>query len=192
MLEKGWNHRLAQAEAQAKALGAELVKIEREVSQFLDRILEASVPSVIAAYEERIRKLEEEKHLINERMADAGRPASSFGDTFRTALAFLSNPWNLWSSGHLEARRTVLKLAFARRLEYSREEGFRTMDLTLPFKVLGGLKAGVGEMARPKGFEPLTPRFVVWCSIQLSYGRLKRNGHLEGGGQRLKIAVTSF
>jgi hypothetical protein len=29
------------------------------------------------------------------------------------------------------------------------------------------------EMARPKGFEPLTPRFVVWCSIQLSYGRIR-------------------
>jgi hypothetical protein len=31
-------------------------------------------------------------------------------------------------------------------------------------------------MARPKRFELLTPRFVVWCSIQLSYGRA-----LEGG-----------
>ena len=26
-------------------------------------------------------------------------------------------------------------------------------------------------MERPKRFELLTPRFVVWCSIQLSYGR---------------------
>jgi site-specific DNA recombinase len=26
--------------------------------------------------------------------------------------------------------------------------------------------------ARRKGFEPLTPRFEVWCSIQLSYRRL--------------------
>lgn len=27
-------------------------------------------------------------------------------------------------------------------------------------------------MARPEGFEPPTPKFVAWCSIQLSYGRL--------------------
>ena len=26
-------------------------------------------------------------------------------------------------------------------------------------------------MARPEGLEPATPRFVVWYSIQLSYGR---------------------
>jgi hypothetical protein len=26
-------------------------------------------------------------------------------------------------------------------------------------------------LARRKGFEPLTPRFEVWCSIQLSYRR---------------------
>jgi hypothetical protein len=28
-------------------------------------------------------------------------------------------------------------------------------------------------LARPKRFELLTPRFVVWCSIQLSYGRFR-------------------
>ena len=30
------------------------------------------------------------------------------------------------------------------------------------------------NLARPKRFELLTPRFVVWCSIQLSYGRFAR------------------
>ena len=28
------------------------------------------------------------------------------------------------------------------------------------------------QLARPERFELPTPRFVVWCSIQLSYGRL--------------------
>jgi hypothetical protein len=27
------------------------------------------------------------------------------------------------------------------------------------------------EVARSEGFEPPTPRFEVWCSIQLSYER---------------------
>ena len=30
------------------------------------------------------------------------------------------------------------------------------------------------RLARRGGFEPPTPRFVVWCSIQLSYGRAMR------------------
>jgi hypothetical protein len=31
------------------------------------------------------------------------------------------------------------------------------------------------SLARRKGFEPLTPRFEVWCSIQLSYRRSRRD-----------------
>ena len=31
-----------------------------------------------------------------------------------------------------------------------------------------------GLVARPERFERPTPRFVVWCSIQLSYGRICR------------------
>ena len=53
----------------------------------------------------------------------------------------------------------------------------------------GGELAGEGaqlwmRMARPKGFEPLTPRFVVWCSIQLSYGRAHRWQGSEGPRHR--------
>jgi hypothetical protein len=36
-------------------------------------------------------------------------------------------------------------------------------------------------LARPKRFELLTPRFVVWCSIQLSYGRRSQANGRDGG-----------
>src|SRR5216683_794048 len=31
------------------------------------------------------------------------------------------------------------------------------------------------KLARPRGVEPPTPRSVIWCSIQLSYGRVPRS-----------------
>ena len=43
-------------------------------------------------------------------------------------------------------------------------------------------------MARPKRFELLTPRFVVWCSIQLSYGRVFR----EQTGRLDKISLNDI
>ena len=43
-------------------------------------------------------------------------------------------------------------------------------------------------MARPEGFEPPAPRFVVWCSIQLSYGRAG-DGHI-GGAFRVRKSVA--
>lgn len=116
---------------------------------------------MIATYEDRVRKLEEDKLLIRERMANAGRPKSSFENTLRTVLTFLSNPWKLWNSDRLDDKRAVLKLAFADNLRYARGQGFRTADLSLPFKLLDALeKPGTG-VARPEGFEPPALRFVV-------------------------------
>ena len=39
------------------------------------------------------------------------------------------------------------------------------------------------KMARRGGFEPPTPRFVVWCSIQLSYRRLDDQAVFYGVAQ---------
>jgi hypothetical protein len=52
------------------------------------------------------------------------------------------------------------------------------------------------KMARPERFERPTPRFVVWCSIQLSYGRVFRvtlglNGPLHQKSNR-KVAKERF
>ena len=152
-----WNHRLASGEARGRALKKELTNIEKQVGQLLDRITETTVPSVITAYENRIRKLEEQKLLLIEKIETAGRPLRSFDEALRTAMEFLASPWKLWSSEVLEQRRTVLKLAFADRLAYARNEGFRTANLSLPFRMLQSLCDPQNVMASPTGFEPVLP-----------------------------------
>ena len=57
------------------------------------------------------------------------------------------------------------------RITGSKSESQRTLVAASSAKI-GGRAQFCTEMARPKRFELLTPRFVVWCSIQLSYGRL--------------------
>jgi hypothetical protein len=45
-------------------------------------------------------------------------------------------------------------------------------------------------MARPKRFELLTPRFVVWCSIQLSYGRAMGSDDTAQAGRSFDPAAN--
>jgi hypothetical protein len=46
------------------------------------------------------------------------------------------------------------------------------------------ISVGENWWARPKRFELLTPRFVVWCSIQLSCGRVSDfNGLAHSAGE---------
>jgi site-specific DNA recombinase len=154
MFEDVWNHRLANTNTQVQAHKTELIVIERKVEQFLDRIADADVPSVVKTYEDRIRKLEVEKAALNEKITRCGQPARGFDEKLRTALEFLANPCKLWGSPRLEDRRTVLKLAFAGRISYLRNEGFRTPNFSFPFRFLADVSAGRIEVASPRGFEP--------------------------------------
>ena len=133
------------------------MKLDKQVGQFLDRIAYTDTPSVINAYEKRIRQLEEKKIVINENIAKSWKPLRGLEETFRTALDFLVNPCNLWNSERLEDKRTVLKLAFSDRLTYDRNKGFRTAILAFPFKYLEAFQGSEIAMARPKRFELLTP-----------------------------------
>ena len=54
-------------------------------------------------------------------------------------------------------------------------------------------------MARPEGFEPPTPKFVVWCSIQLSYGRILAargqkapSGKVAGAAKPLSLVARAI
>ena len=89
-------------------------------------------------------------------MAENDQPRIPFREAYRTAFEFLANPWNLWQSDRFEDKRSVLKLVFADRLTYVRNQGYRTEKSTLPFKALGAFYDSESEMASRGGLEPPT------------------------------------
>ena len=95
--------------------------------------------------------LERDKAFLNEKVALCGRPLQSPDEIFRTTTDFLASPWILWESDDFEERRTVLKLAFSQRIQFHREEGFRTPETAYPFKVLEAFHAPDVKMARRAG-----------------------------------------
>jgi site-specific DNA recombinase len=125
----------------------------------LDRNVEASNDSVVAAYEKRIAKLEREKVLALEKLSSAGKPKHTFEESLEHAMRFLANPWHVWDNSDLAMKKTVLRLASAEPLPYCRNQGLRTPNLAFPFKALGEICSGKSEMAHPTGFEPVTSAF---------------------------------
>ncbi|MEM9383688.1 MAG: hypothetical protein AAGA68_01400 [Pseudomonadota bacterium] len=157
MFREIWDSRLASAQERGAALRKQLAGVDRKVEALLDRIADTQVDSVAKAYEGKVRKLQEERIALEEKIEKIGKPRTGFDEALRTPLAFLANPLKLWSSNSLEARQTVLKLAFIEKLVFDRSRGLRTPETALPFRVLEELTGGNLKMARPEGFEPPTP-----------------------------------
>lgn len=136
MFKHAWNQRSDQAQEILESNQRQIKAVEKQVETLLERIMESSNVTVIRAYEGKIAELEHSKIILAEQLAKQAEPKGSFEGKLEPVLTFLSNPWKLWETGNIALRRTVLKLAFADRIQYDRNQGPRTPEIALPFKVL--------------------------------------------------------
>ncbi len=159
MMKDIWEQRARSIKALQSSWAKEIKSIERQIGGLVDRVLDTSSPALITAYESKIQGLESDKIRIAERLALSDAPRGNLEAATRTAFAFLSSPWNLWKNGQIEDKRAVLRLTFSDRLAYTRNEGFRTAEkekLSLPFKLLGNIRAPKCGVVEPDGIEPTT------------------------------------
>ena len=163
MFKDAWDRRRSETTAIRAAVRRNIDKAEKQIAHLLDRIVEASTPSVITAYEHRIADLEREKLVLAEKLETGGRPQRPFDEMFELALGFLASPCDLWHSGHLANRRCALNLVFSDRLTYCRNEGFRTPKTSFVFKALEGISNGNFSMA--ERVAPQLFRFIFYFQL---------------------------
>jgi site-specific DNA recombinase len=153
MFEALWNHREASQQVHKETLEKQIQATEGKVDKLLERIVEAESPLVVKAFEKKIHKLQDNQRVMEEKIGQCGRPLRPYDDMYRTSLQFLENPHKIWALGRFEDKRAVLKLAFANRLTYVRNEGYRTPDLSMPFKVLGNFFGHENKMVPKRRLE---------------------------------------
>jgi hypothetical protein len=136
LFRHAWDQRMAQAQESIRSGQRQIKAVEKQIEALLARIMESNNITVIEAYEDKITKLQRSKIILDEQLANQAAPQGSYAEKLEPVLTFLANPWKLWETGNVALRRTVLKLAFADRIQYDRNEGARTSKISLPFKVL--------------------------------------------------------
>lgn len=141
MFKDAWDQGAAHTQTRLRALRAERDRINTSIDKMLDAVTQVSSPAVIASFERKIGEMENQRLVVEERMAVSENPRASFDESVRTALAFLRTPWKLWSFGDYDHKRLLLKLAFTKRVEWVLKEGFRTAELALPFRALANFSS---------------------------------------------------
>jgi site-specific DNA recombinase len=131
-----WGQRSTQVLSMARTIDDRSKQLTKEITALVDRIVKSTSEGAVTAFERRIADLERERLLLDERKRAGGKPVRTFDECFKLALEFFANPSKLWETGDFQSRRLTIRMTFAGHLAYCPESGFRTPELSTPFKLL--------------------------------------------------------
>ena len=164
-----WNRQTDHHAQEQIALQGDLKQLERKTENLLDKIVDTDHPQIASTLEKRLRHMEEQKIVLEEKIAQCGTEIRDFDKSFRTAFEFFENPHKLWASDDITHKRMALKLVFTERMAYDRNEGFRTAPIALPYRVLRDFREGQSVMVGVRGFEPPTTATPLRCATRLRH-----------------------
>lgn len=89
-----WNAKPETMRQGSAGLKQEVAGTSRKIDQLLDRIVDATSDSVIAACARKIKELETQKAVLTDQMARSGKPAQDFGAVCPNRLCLPCKPFN--------------------------------------------------------------------------------------------------
>jgi len=143
-------------------------QIDVEIESFLSRIPKAKSESLVALYESKIDKLENEKKEIEKSLKNKKEP--NLNEAIDLVLNFLGTPAEFWKYADLERKILIHSLIFIKNPEFSLETGFGTPNLSLPFYIKHYVMDQDDTLVEVEGVAPSSKRLkTAYCS-KLSSG----------------------
>jgi site-specific DNA recombinase len=127
-----------------KAAKVTLRDVERQQSSLAMRLAETQSTVVIRTLEEKIEALEAERIALQ--VSLNGEDSEVVPKTLRTTLekvqSYLEMPSDKWKTGDVKVQETVARMVFPKSVFYDRNEGLRTAEYSLLYRILGVLEEG--------------------------------------------------
>jgi hypothetical protein len=99
-------------------------------------MVETANPKVMAALENKIAKLADEKLLLTDKLSQSNNPNGTLDEIIKLLRNYPAIHWNVCENGSLLVKTVILKTAFAAPLGYARHNGYRTPQVTIILHLL--------------------------------------------------------
>lgn len=106
-----------------------------EIDTLTEKILTTKEKTLTNIYEQKLITISERLEENKTKIASLNVSEDSFGTALEEVFNFVKSPYQIWTSGDINDKKLVLKLAFAEEMAFNPEKGFGTPKLSAIFNV---------------------------------------------------------
>ena len=141
-----YNQKLQQIDLTVAQSHREIKKLDKQIDDATNKLIEAKSAAVQAALEKKIEEIERQRQQIQQSTDNLSNHQIDFGTALAKVMQFMANPYAVWANGNLDQKKLVQRLVFARPVVIDPKEGVGTADLSLPFKMLKDISSGKNKL----------------------------------------------
>ena len=150
-LERQNEHQVQVEQAARKRFKNELEEIETRVGELIETISKTRSEVVLRSLEGKVEELSQQKDRIMARLHEVSLEAPiNVGNMLERVGGLLRNPLLVWKTGDTKIRHLIAKVAFTGFVVYSRETGFGTLELSLPYRIFHVSTGGRSALVDPR------------------------------------------
>ncbi len=130
-----WQTSMNAMRSEREVKNKKIKEIEDEIDSYADLIPTARSPTIQKVYEKKIEKLSKEIEELQNSVALFVPENFDFGTALEEVFGYVESPYNIWTSGALDDKKLVLRLAFAEHLSVDPENGFGTAKPSIAYEL---------------------------------------------------------
>jgi len=116
-------------------------ELENNISRIIDLASKPSTSDIVRKrYEQQIEEMDKKISIIRDNLNEKEIPSQKYRTKAHKIFTMLQDPYKLWLSEDIKNKKDIFYFIFEENLEYVPNDGYRTEKMSLPVRLLQGLR----------------------------------------------------